>query len=95
VGILEKERITPQQVIADIEIEYIKIDETFINYAEVANLIESTMIDKKYHLLEEALEDISGKIKLHFPSILTIRLKLLKPNILDNCEVGVEIFKNY
>ncbi len=95
VGILEKERITPQEVIADIEIEYIKVDETFINYAEVAKLIEDSMKNEKYLLLEEALEDITGKIKFQFPSILTITLKLRKPSILDNCVVGVEIFKNY
>lgn len=95
VGILEKERITPQQVIADIEIEYVKVDEIFINYAEVANLIEESMKNEKYLLLEEALEDITGKIKLQFSSILSIKLKLLKPSILDNCVVGVEIFKKY
>lgn len=95
VGILEKERLTPQKVLADIEIEYVKVDETFINYAEVASLIEETMKNEKYLLLEEALEDITCKIKLQFSSILSINLKLLKPSILDNCEVGVEIFKKY
>jgi len=95
VGILEKERLLPQQVIANIEIDYEKYDERFINYAEVVNLIEKSMKNEKYLLLEEALEDISEKIKLHFSSVLTIRLKLSKPDIVDNCEVGVEIFKKY
>ncbi len=95
IGILDEERVTPQKVIADIEIVYAKEDEIFINYAEVSKLIEKTMQKEKFLLLEEALEDIVGKIKLQFPSSLTINLKLLKPDILDNCTVGVEIFKKY
>ncbi len=94
-GILDEERVTPQEVIADIEIMYTKVDGIFINYAEVAKLIERTMQKEKFLLLEEALGDIVGKIKLQFPSVMSINLKLLKPDILDNCTVGVEIFKKY
>jgi len=95
VGILDKERTTLQEVVVDASIRYDKSDKTFINYAEVAELIEESMKEKKYFLLEEALEDISMKIKRRFKSAKEIRLKIYKPNILDNCVVGVEIFKNY
>ena len=95
VGILDKERMTPQRVIAEIEIVYLKERDTFINYAEVAQMIENSMKSEKYLLLEDALEDISMKIKTAFPSIISLRLKLEKPDILDNCVVGVEVFKNY
>ena len=95
IGILEKEREVAQCVVADVEIIYEKKSDTFINYAQVASLIESTMQKEKYLLLEEALEELSKKIKSEFSAITSINLKLSKPDILDNCVVGVEIFKNY
>ncbi len=95
VGILDEERVTPQEVIADIEIEYLKEAGEFINYAEVAQLVEQMMQTEKFLLLEDALAYIVEKIKCQFPTVLTIKLKLLKPDILDNCRVGVEIFKKY
>lgn len=95
VGILDAERLTEQMVIADMEIIYNKEEKKFINYAEVAQLIEETMQKEKFLLLEEALACIVDKLKVLFPSIVSIQFKLLKPDILDNCVVGVEIFKNY
>jgi len=95
IGILDKERREAQKVVVNVEIVYSKNAEGFINYADVAKLIEEGMQKEQYLLLEEALEALSGKIKLQFPSIETLKLKLSKPNILDNCVVSVEIFKNY
>ncbi len=95
VGILDKERKEAQKVVADVEIIYEKEGDTFINYAEVASLIEKTMQKERYLLLEEALDELEMKIKSKFSAIFSINLKLYKPNILDNCVVGVEIFKQY
>jgi dihydroneopterin aldolase len=95
IGILDKERVERQKVIADVEIGYTKKEDIFINYADVAQMIESGMQKEKYMLLEEALDDLSTNIKVHFPMIETLKLKLSKPDILDNCVVSVEVFKIY
>ena len=95
IGILEKERKTKQRVIANVEIIYEKKGDDFINYADVSALIENTMNEKRFLLLEEALEEIQIQMKSKFHAISSMNLKLSKPDILDNCEVGVENFKEY
>jgi dihydroneopterin aldolase len=95
VGILEDERQHPQKVIVDVELTYEKEKEKFINYAEVAALIVSVMQKEKFFLLEEALEVLCEKIETTFHAVSSIRLKLSKPDILENCLVAVEIFKKY
>ena len=95
VGILKHEREVAQKVLLEATIEYRREGKQFINYAEVVALLESEMKGQKYLLLEEALEDLTEQLKSKYSTILAIRLKILKPDILDDCEVGVEIFKIY
>ncbi len=95
IGILEKERIAAQRVVIDVIINYKKESEEFINYAAVTAWIEERMKKGKFFLLEEALDTISLEIQEQFPAIKNINLKICKPDILDNCKVCVEIFKNY
>lgn len=90
IGILENERINPQQVIVDCIIEYPYCDNHFINYADVSNTIEKTVQDEKFHLIEEALEHVARTLKNDFPLINELHLTLRKPNILQNCTVGVQ-----
>ncbi len=90
IGILEYERITPQQVIIDCIIEYNYCENNFINYADVSNTIEKTVQDEKFYLIEEALELVSSTLKNSFPLINELHLTLRKPNILQNCTVGVQ-----
>ena len=58
IGILDFERTTPQDVIINLTIQY-NYKDLFINYAEVSDLIKATMIEKKFLLLEDALQDLS------------------------------------
>jgi len=95
VGILDFERRERQKVVANVKIDYVNDGENFINYAEVATLIEETMQVEKYLLLEEALSALVRKLKSQYSEISSINLKLSKPDILENCDVGVEIFKKY
>ncbi len=93
IGILDYERLSPQPIVAQCKIEYIKDREKFINYAEVASMIEKMLIAQKYALIEEALEEIIEALIRDFGQIKSIRLKLSKPKILENCIVGVEAFR--
>lgn len=93
IGILDFERLKSQPIIAQCEIKYIKENSDFINYAEVAKMIEKMLITQKFALIEDALEEILDVILANFRGIKFIRLKLSKPKILDNCIVSVEAFR--
>lgn len=89
IGILDFERTTPQLVCIDCTLEYPYSEGSFINYAEVTQLIETTMKEKKFELIETALDLLGRTLKEHFPLIRKVSLTIRKPNILSNCTVGV------
>ena len=88
IGILDFERVTPQDVFINLKIRYNYKDE-FINYALVSELIESNMKEKKFFLIEDALENLSKNLKEEFPDIKKLTLKITKPSILPDCRVSV------
>ncbi|WP_304546508.1 dihydroneopterin aldolase [Sulfurimonas microaerophilic] len=89
IGILDFERVTPQDVIINLELEY-DFQEEFINYADLASEIKNTMINEKFLLLEDAIEKISKNLQENFSKIDTLKLKITKPSILPDCRVSVE-----
>ncbi len=89
IGILDFERIEPQKVIIDAKIEYEYRDNLFINYAEVISLIEREMFEKKFELLETAINHLERKIISIFPNIEKLSLKISKPNIIKNAQVSL------
>jgi len=94
-GILEFERKTPQKISVDIKIRYTYKKDIFINYAQIADFVIYTIKKGEFFLLEEALEFTVQKLKVKFPQIETIKIKISKPNILKNCIVGAKIKKNF
>ena len=89
IGILDFERINAQKVIVDLQIDYNYTEGYFINYAEVINLIESNMIEKKYKLLETALNTLETELLSNYPKIDKLTLKISKPNIINNANVAL------
>jgi len=89
IGLLDFERITAQKIIIDLEASYVYKQGIFINYADLVLLIETQIIQEKYELLEDALLDLKQTITQTYPTIQNLKLKIIKPNILDNCEVGL------
>lgn len=89
IGILEEERHNPQNVILHVKIHYEYSAETFIDYAKVCSFLEAEMNEMRYFLIEDALSDLSQKLKSHYPYISKIKLKIYKPHILPNAIVGV------
>jgi dihydroneopterin aldolase len=91
IGILDFERVTPQDVIIDARIDYCYEENTFINYAEVIALIEKEVQQEKYELLEDALSDISNKLLKKYTKIKNIYLKITKPDIITNAKVSLSL----
>ena len=94
IGILDFERVTPQDIIVDITIDYQYNDE-FINYVDVSSLIKSTMKNEKFLLIEDALGFLVKKLKKEFFLINTLDLKITKPSILPDCKVSVANFYSF
>jgi 7,8-dihydroneopterin aldolase/epimerase/oxygenase len=88
IGILDFERVTPQNLIINLTIDYQYIDE-FINYADVVNFIKEHVKKGEFLLIEDALNSLSSKLKEKFPLIKTLFLKITKPSILPDCKVSV------
>ncbi|WP_458700820.1 dihydroneopterin aldolase [Sulfurospirillum sp. 1307] len=95
IGILPEEREVPQKVVVNCKIKYKYKNNKFINYVEIANLIEETIKEEKFLLIEDAILSILKKIKSNFKNITSIKLKISKPQILDKCDVCVEKYKKY
>lgn len=93
IGVLPFEREEAQLIIADCEIDYTRDNEQYVNYADVAEIITAMLIEQQYLLLEDALDEIISEIVSQNSTITSIKLKLAKPQILDNCTVGVELFR--
>jgi len=89
IGILDFERVTPQTVIVNVKIDYQYINKIFINYADLISLIEQQMLEKKYELLETALEELIQNITSTYSQINSLNLKITKPNIINNAKVSL------
>jgi dihydroneopterin aldolase len=87
-GILDFERITPQDVIVNLDIEY-EYNDNFINYADVVQIVKDLMKKSEFLLIEDALVSINLMLTKEFNSIKNISLKITKPSILPDCKVSV------
>ncbi|MBU0720423.1 dihydroneopterin aldolase [bacterium] len=94
IGILDFERVTLQDVILHLTLEYEYTNE-FINYADVVSLMKSEMINNKFLLIEDALTSISLNLKKSFPLLNNLNLKITKPSILPDCTVSVSVSKDF
>lgn len=94
IGLLETERHTPQELIINLELDYDYKDE-FINYAELCADLQSNLQEKKYELLETALDALFALIHARYPLTKRLFIKITKPDILDNCRVSVSNIKKF
>ena len=88
IGILDFERLNPQDVIIDFSCEYTYKNE-FINYADIVDLMKKTMISHKFELIEDAILSLKSEITKEFPLISSYTIKIAKPSILADCRVSV------
>ena len=91
IGLLDFERDREQRIEIDLEAvySYDSSDQSFINYAELAEIIELRLKKKQFFLLEEALLDLKEQIIAIYPAIESLKLKISKPDIIDHCTVAL------
>ena len=88
VGILDFEREKKQKVIVNVSFHYTYKKDTFIDYAEISNLIKSIMKKKKFELLEEAIIYLEKKLYKMY-NINNLQISISKPDILKDTVVSV------
>ncbi|MCK9473319.1 dihydroneopterin aldolase [Sulfurimonas sp.] len=93
IGILDFERVKPQDVIVNAAIEY-DYKDGFINYADIVQIIKKTMLKSQFLLIEDALKEINLKLVKEYKAIKSINLKVTKPSILKGCKVSVSDYFN-
>ncbi len=89
IGLLDYERDKPQQIIVDLEASYDYSDGEFIDYADMVLLIQNELKQKRYTLLEDALEGVKSILYTTYPQFKTLSLKISKPQILSQCTVAL------
>jgi len=89
IGILDFERTNKQTVLIETKINYNYTEESFIDYSLVLNRIENLLIEKRYKLIEDAIDDIGKTILRDYPQIVYLYLKISKPNIIPNASVAL------
>jgi len=89
IGILDYEREHTQRVTVDLKLTYDYRPENFIDYADLCLLIEEKIKSARYALLEDALLELETLILSSYPSILSLYLKIGKPDILSNATVSL------
>jgi dihydroneopterin aldolase len=89
IGLLDFEREYTQQVVVDLEADYLYESSRFIDYADITLLIEEKIQKARYSLLEDALLEIETLILANYPQITRLFLKISKPDILPNCRVSL------
>jgi len=90
IGILPFERENEQRVIINLSFKYKFKNNVFINYADIVNYVETTLKNKKFELIEDALLHLQKNLNVNY-QIKKLKLSIAKPDIIDNCEVSVTI----
>ncbi len=90
IGILKHEREISQRLIINLEAAYDYTQgQSFVDYANMVNIITIELSSKQYGLLEDALLGLRNKIHDNFPQINKLFIELTKPDILKSCNVGI------
>ncbi|MGN8386283.1 FolB domain-containing protein [Helicobacter pylori] len=91
-GILEFERLKPQKISVNVDLFYTELpNKAYLDYMEIQEIIQNTMREKQYLLIEDALKDLSHVLKTRYKEISELFLKISKLEISPNSQVGASV----
>ncbi|OOC28243.1 FolB domain-containing protein [Helicobacter pylori] len=91
-GILEFERLKPQKISVNVDLFYTELpNKAYLDYMEIQEIIQNTMREKQYFLIEDALKDLSHVLKTRYKEISELFLKISKLEISPNSQVGASV----
>ncbi len=95
-GILEFERLKPQKISVNLDLFYTQLpNKAYLDYMEIQEIIQNTMQEKQYLLIEDALKDLSHVLKTRYKEITELYLKISKLEISPNSQVGASVKIRY
>ncbi|WQU30428.1 FolB domain-containing protein [Helicobacter pylori] len=91
-GILEFERLKPQKISVNVDLFYTELpNKAYLDYMEIQEIIQNTMREKQYLLIEDALKDLGQILKTRYKEITELYLKISKLEISPNSQVGASV----
>lgn len=88
IGILDFERVKKQRISLNLSFDYEFENGSFIDYAELVELVKKHIKQGKFGLLEEALISLKSLLQKTY-KINNLKIKLSKLDILKDCVVSV------
>lgn len=95
IGIMKEERVKAQKVEITAHIGYEPKDGGFLDYMKLCSEIKKEFVVKKFRLLEEAVIGVSETLKSKNPSISSIYIKIVKPEVREDAKVGIIFEKSF
>lgn len=95
VGILKEERTKRQSVEVCVNVEYEYANGGFLDYMKICKEIKKEFEIKRFRLLEEAAISVCDSLKSSNSSIVSIDIKIVKPEVRNDAKVGVIFKKNF
>ena len=97
-GILESEKIAPQPIQVDAELNLgrqplLPSDDEInhvLDYRKVRQIIINECTDKHINLLETLIGKLSHRL-MQLPGVLGVRVRIAKLEIFDDCEVAIRV----
>ena len=97
-GILESEKIAPQPIQVDTELNLgtqplMPSDDEInhvLDYRKVRQIIINECTDKHVNLLETLIGKLAHRL-MQLPGVLGVRVKIAKLEIFDDCEVAIRV----
>ena len=97
-GILESEKIAPQPIQVDAELNLgtqplMPSDDEInhvLDYRKVRQIIINECTDKHVNLLETLIGKLAHRL-MQLPGVLGVRVKIAKLEIFDDCEVAIRV----
>ena len=87
IGMLDFERVTKQEVQMNLEF----CSTSFIDYVLIIDFVKNFYNERQFQSVEESLEETSKALKEKFSSLTSLKMEILKTEILPNVVVGAKI----
>ncbi|MSN96165.1 dihydroneopterin aldolase [Campylobacter sp. FMV-PI01] len=87
IGLLDFERKIPQKICINAKF---RADE-FVDYSYVCEVLKDSFENEKFLKVEDGLNFFAKKFKENFKSLGYFYMKIMKPNIILDANVGAEI----
>ena len=87
IGMLDFERVAKQEVQMNLEI----CSTSFIDYVLIIDFVKNFYNERQFQSVEESLEETSKALKEKFSSLTSLKMEILKTEILPNAVVGAKI----